>query len=325
MASNSILLSAAMQPLSGSAGRPADQHCSKDAEQSDQHCSMDASKLKVPPVDSSAVQPAHHFSDADGETITGDGSHKGDERKKEAAKPKAPPPSVFCAECGQPCGYPHGVVHWSKEEDLRMRVPICGPICLMSHDSNALWRADNGDCEDQQTRRWTPNLIHEQLSGFINRTHFTFAEVDVNSDVDVGSARTVVDHSAKTNAEQPDHDCEFTVTSTTANQQRRFGYRHEEVTLVPWETSSPTLRPHEYGVFGYNHEQATPVHSPDLNSASSVSGQSRVERPAYDSQGRVASARLSELLEQRYQKPGCQAVSAEADMCLRAIGSLPPD
>ena len=57
--------------------------------------------------------------------------------KKEAAKPKAPPPFLFCAECGRPCGYSHGVVHWS----LRMRVPTCGPRCLESHDSNALWRA----------------------------------------------------------------------------------------------------------------------------------------------------------------------------------------
>ena len=58
--------------------------------------------------------------------------------KKEAAKPKAPPPFVFCVECGRPCVYLHGV---GQEEDQRMRVPICGPTCQMSHDSNALWRA----------------------------------------------------------------------------------------------------------------------------------------------------------------------------------------
>ena len=86
-----------MQPLSGSAGRPADHSPERSVPQSDQYCSMDASKLKAFPVDSSAVQPAHHPSDADGETITGDGSHKGDERQKEAAKPKAPPPARNCA------------------------------------------------------------------------------------------------------------------------------------------------------------------------------------------------------------------------------------
>ena len=73
-----------MQPLSGSAGQPADHSPERSVPQSDQYCSMDASKLKAFPVDSSAVQPAHHPSDADGETITGDGSHKGDERQKEA-------------------------------------------------------------------------------------------------------------------------------------------------------------------------------------------------------------------------------------------------
>ena len=63
--------------------------------------------------------------------------------KKEAAKPKAPPPFLLCAECGKPCGYPNGVVHWSKEKDLRMRVPTCGLICMMSHESHALWRAQS--------------------------------------------------------------------------------------------------------------------------------------------------------------------------------------
>ena len=43
--------------------------------------------------------------------------------KKEAAKPKAPPPFVFCVECGRPCAYLHGV---GQEEDQRMRVSICG-------------------------------------------------------------------------------------------------------------------------------------------------------------------------------------------------------
>ena len=58
--------------------------------------------------------------------------------KKEAANPKAPPPTLCCAQCERPCR----VVHWSKEEDPRKRVPICGPICLRSHKSNALWRAE---------------------------------------------------------------------------------------------------------------------------------------------------------------------------------------
>ena len=128
---------------------------------------MDASKLKVPSVDSSAVQPGQHSPDTDGETITGDGCHKGEERKKEVAKPKAPPPSVPCAECGQPCGYPHGVVHWPKEQELRMRVPTCGPICLTSHYSKAFWRADNGDCEDRfqfnTAMRFTDKILIEIL------------------------------------------------------------------------------------------------------------------------------------------------------------------
>ena len=58
--------------------------------------------------------------------------------KKEAAKPKAPPQFVFCVECGRPIAHLHGV---GQEEDQRMRVPICGPTCMTSHDSNASWRA----------------------------------------------------------------------------------------------------------------------------------------------------------------------------------------
>ena len=58
--------------------------------------------------------------------------------KKEATKSKAPPPTLRCAQCERPCR----VVHWAKEEDPRKRVPICGPICLRSHKSNALWRAE---------------------------------------------------------------------------------------------------------------------------------------------------------------------------------------
>ena len=212
-----------MQLSSGSAPPPADHSPERSAEQSDQYCSMDASKLKAPPVESSAVQSAQYISDADGETITG---------------------KVKCAECGQPCGYSHGAVHWvpifGPTQERRMRVPICGPICLMAHYSNALWSANNGECEDQQTGRWTANLMHEQLSRSMNGTHSTLAEVDCNSDADVGSARTVVHHSAKTSAEQPDHDCESTVTSTTANQQRCFGYSHDEIVLRPREMHAPT-------------------------------------------------------------------------------------
>ena len=87
---------------------------------------MDASNRKASPVGSSAAQPAHDVSDADGETITGDGSHKGEERPQEAAKPKAPPPAAMnCAECGQRCGFPNGAVHWSDEEDPTMRAATC--------------------------------------------------------------------------------------------------------------------------------------------------------------------------------------------------------
>ena len=58
--------------------------------------------------------------------------------KKEATKPKAPPPTFCCAECERPCR----VVHWSMDNYPRKRVPTCGPICLRSHKSNALWRAE---------------------------------------------------------------------------------------------------------------------------------------------------------------------------------------
>ena len=128
-----------MQRLSGSAGRPADHYCN-----------MYDSKPKAPPADSSAVQPAHQLSDADRETTTGDGSYKRDQCKKEAAKPDAPPPvryatilsrqNLSCAVCKRACGYPHGDVYWSKEEDVTMRVPTCGPRCLFKHSSNVLWR-----------------------------------------------------------------------------------------------------------------------------------------------------------------------------------------
>ena len=74
--------------------------------------------------------------------------------------------------------------------------------------------------------------------------------------------------------------------------------------FLPLPESSPTPRPHEYGISGYNYEQATPVRSPDPNSASSVCGESSVERRAYESQAPVVSADLSELLRQRYQQPG---------------------
>ena len=73
---------------------------------------------------------------------------------------------------------------------------------------------------------------------------------------------------------------------------------------LPLPESSSTPRPHEYGISGYNYEQATPVRSPDPNSASSVCGESRVERRAYASQAPVVSADLSQLLQQRYQPPG---------------------
>ena len=73
---------------------------------------------------------------------------------------------------------------------------------------------------------------------------------------------------------------------------------------LPLPESSPTPRPHEYGIFGYNYEQATPVRSPDPNSASNVCGESRVERRAYVPQAPVVSADLNQLLQQRYQQPG---------------------
>ena len=78
---------------------------------------------------------------------------------------------------------------------------------------------------------------------------------------------------------------------------------HQHASL-PLPESSPTPRPHEYGISGYNYEQATPVRSPDPNSASSVCGESRVERRAYVPQAPVVSEDLSQLLQQRYQQPG---------------------
>ena len=154
-------------------------------------------------ADSSAAQPVHRFSDADGETITGDGSYMGDQHKKEAVEPKPPPPAIYCVVCKQACGYPHAVVHWSTEEDWTMRVPTCGAICLMTHNSNVFWCADRGG-DDQQNTRWTPTLIEEQLLLFNKGTHFTLAEVDSNSDAsEVGCAGRAVDHSAKSSAERP--------------------------------------------------------------------------------------------------------------------------
>ena len=78
---------------------------------------------------------------------------------------------------------------------------------------------------------------------------------------------------------------------------------HQHASL-PLPESSPTPRPHEYGTSGYNYEQATPVRSPDPNSASSVCGESRAERRAYVPQAPVVSEDLSQLLQQRYQQPG---------------------
>ena len=78
---------------------------------------------------------------------------------------------------------------------------------------------------------------------------------------------------------------------------------HQHASL-PLPESSPTSRPHKYGISGYNCEQATPVRSPDPNSASSVCGESRVERRAYVPQAPVVSEDLSQLLQQRYQQPG---------------------
>ena len=94
-----------MQPLFGSAGRPADHWPERIAPESDQDCRMDASNRKASPVGSSAAQPAHDVSDADGETITGDGSHKGEERPQEAAKPKAPPPAAMNCATTMVSGY----------------------------------------------------------------------------------------------------------------------------------------------------------------------------------------------------------------------------
>ena len=78
---------------------------------------------------------------------------------------------------------------------------------------------------------------------------------------------------------------------------------HQHASL-PLPESSPTPRPHQYGISGYNYEQAPPVRSPDPNSASSVCGESRAERRAYVPQAPVVSEDLSQLLQQRYQQPG---------------------
>ena len=78
----------------------------------------------------------------------------------------------------------------------------------------------------------------------------------------------------------------------------------EQHASLPLPESSPTPRPHEYGISGYNYEQATPVRSPDPNSASNAWGESSVERRAYVPQAAVVSEDFSQLLQQRYQQPG---------------------
>ena len=112
-----------------------------------------------------------------------------------------------------------------------------------------------------------------------------------------GSVEWSADHSPQRIPEQFDSERIGEQSDSSAVQPAQHVFL-----LLPESSSTP--RPHEYGVYGYNYEQATPVHPPDLNSASSVSGQSSVERRAYESQAPVVSAHLSELLRQRYQKPG---------------------
>ena len=152
-----------MQPLSDSAGQPADHSPERSVPQSDQYCSVDASKLKAFPVDSSAVQPAHHPSDADGETITGDGSHKGDERQKEATSSYSNAtgesavsqeaaysynywrhPTVgnitggVCLECSWEITTGPWDVWWTTllvPESAMSRRPMCSPECLVEYCS----------------------------------------------------------------------------------------------------------------------------------------------------------------------------------------------
>ena len=90
----------------------------------------------------------------------------------------------------------------------------------------------------------------------------------------------------------------------TGEQSDSSAVQLDQHASLPLPESSPTPRPHEYGISGYNYEQATPVCSPDPNSASSVCGESRVERRAYVPQAPVDPADLSQLLQQRYQQPG---------------------
>ena len=112
-----------------------------------------------------------------------------------------------------------------------------------------------------------------------------------------GSAERPADHSPQRTPEQSDPERIGEQSDSSAVQP------HQHASL-PLPESSPTSRPHKYGISGYNCEQATPVRSPDPNSASSVCGESRVERRAYVPQAPVVSEDLSQLLQQRYQQPG---------------------
>ena len=112
-----------------------------------------------------------------------------------------------------------------------------------------------------------------------------------------GSVERSADHSPQRIPEQSDPERIGEQSDSSAVQPAQH-------VSLPLPESSSTPRPHEYGVYGYNYEQATPVHPPDFNSASSASGESSVERRVYESQAPVVSAHLSELLRQRYQKPG---------------------
>ena len=95
-----------------------------------------------------------------------------------------------------------------------------------------------------------------------------------------GSVERSADHSPQRIPEQSDPERIGEQSDSSAVQPAQH-------VSLPLPESSSTPRPHEYGVYGYNYEQATPVHPPDFNSASSASGESSVERRVYESQAPV--------------------------------------
>ena len=203
-----------MKRSSGSAERSADHSADSSAERlahRSSHVESTMASLSTHNHSSSAEQPAP----------SNELQHT-----RLAVKPKAPPPQIYCAVCNQACGYPLGTVKWSQDE---VPVPTCGNICMLTHNSNVVWRSDREDCEDQQAPRWTPTLIKKQLKLFNKGTRLN-SEVDSDSDaLEDGSAERPVDHSAESSAERPAHhssDVESTMSKAAGHQDSALDDHH---------------------------------------------------------------------------------------------------